>query len=194
MGGATGALSTESMGREKLLALGTFPEVSLAKARERRENALRLIADNADPGVVKQVEKNVGADTFRVIATEWLSKQCLATATLDKATWTFEQLLFPELGDRPIKAITAPDLLGVLRKIESRGAIETAHRAKQRASQVFRYAIATGRATHDPVGDLRGALTPKDVEHRAAITEANASGNCCVRFTAMLGSPRHIMR
>ena len=136
----------------------------------------------------------LGPTRFVSLLLSGLSKQSLATATLDKATWTFEQLLFPELGDRPITAITAPDLLGVLRKIESRGAIETAHRAKQRASQVFRYAIATGRATHDPVGDLRGALTPKDVEHRAAITEANASGNCCVRFTAMLGSPRHIMR
>jgi integrase len=108
---------------------------------------------------------------------------------LDKATWTFEQLLFPELGDRPIKAITAPDLLGVLRKIESRGAIETAHRAKQRASQVFRYAIATGRATHDPVGDLRGALTPKDVEHRAAITEAKRVGELPRAIHGYVGQP-----
>ena len=108
---------------------------------------------------------------------------------MDKATWTFEQLLFPELGDRPIKAITAPDLLGVLRKIESRGAIETAHRAKQRASQVFRYAIATGRATHDPVGDLRGALTPKRVEHRAAITEPKRVGELLRAIHSYVGQP-----
>ena len=146
------------------------------QARQRLEDARRLIADNADPGVAKQVEKTAGADTFRVLAMEWLSKQNLARATLDKATWIFEQLLFPELGDRPIRVISAPDLLTVLRKIKERGAVETAHRAKQRASQVFRYAIATGRAAHDPAGDLRGALTPKDVEHRAAITEPKRVG------------------
>jgi integrase len=150
--------------------------VSLAKARARRDDARRLIADNADPGVAKHAEKTSGADTFRVIAIEWLSKQNLARATLDKATWIFEQLLFPELGDRPIRVISAPDLLAVLRKIEGRGAVETAHRAKQRASQVFRYAIAIGRASHDRAADLRGALTAKDVEHRAAITEPKRVG------------------
>ena len=117
------------------MALGTFPEVTLAKARQRREDARRLISDNADPGVAKQAEKTAGADTFRVLAMEWLSKQNLARATLDKATWIFEQLLFPELGDRPIRVISAPDLLAVLRKIEERGAVETAHRAKQRPSK-----------------------------------------------------------
>ena len=111
---------------------GTFPEVSLAKARVRREDPRRLIADNACSGVAKQAEKNVGADTFRVIATEWLSKQHLARATLDDA-WVFEQLLLPELGDRFIRGIAAPELFGVLRKIEGRGAVETDHRAKQRA-------------------------------------------------------------
>ena len=126
---------------------------------------------------------------FGVLAMEWPSKQNLARSTLDKATWIFEQLLFPELGDRPVRVTSAPDLLAVLRKIEARGAIETAHRAKQRASQVFRYAIATGRATHDPAGDLRGALTPKDVEHRAAITEPKRVGELLRAIGGYVGHP-----
>lgn len=168
-GGRYWRLKCRIHGREKRLALGTFPEVSLAKARQRREDARRVIADNADPGVAKQAEKT--------------------RATLDKATWIFEQLLFPDLGDRPIRVITAPDLLAVLRKIEERGAVETAHRAKQRASQVFRYAIATGRASHDPAGDLRGALTPKDVEHRAAITEPKRVGELLRAIDGYVGRP-----
>ncbi len=124
-------------GREKLLALGTFPDVSLAKARTRREDARKLIADKTDPSVVKQTERTADAETFKAIALEWLAKQKLAAATVEKAKWTFEQLLFPELGDRPIRQITAPQLLAALRKLEARGKIETAHRTKQRASQIF---------------------------------------------------------
>ena len=149
----------------------------MAKARQRCEDARRLIAENADPGLAKQTEKTAGGLTL--LASLLLSgspKQNPARARSDKATWIFEQLLFPELGDRPVRVFTAPDLLAVLRKIEERGAVETAHRAKQRASQVFRYAIATGRAAHDPAGGLRWALTPKDVEHRAAIAEPKRVG------------------
>jgi hypothetical protein len=188
-GGRYWRLKYRIHGREKLLALGTFPEVPLAKARQRREDARRLIADNADPGIAKQAEKTARTDTFRVLAMEWLSKQNLARTTLDKDTWIFEQLLFPEVGDRPIRVISAPDLLAVLRKIERRGAVETAHRAKQRASQVFRYAIATGRASHDPAGDLRGALTPKDVEHRAAITDPKRVGELLRAIDGYVGQP-----
>jgi integrase len=188
-GGRYWRLKYRIHGREKLLALGTFPDITLAKARQRRDEARKLIADDADPAIAKQAEKTAGADTFRVLAMEWLSKQNLARATLDKATWIFEQLLFPELGDRPIRLISAPDLLAVLRKIEARGAVETAHRAKQRASQVFRYAIATGRAEHDPAGDLRGALTPKDVEHRAAITEPKRVGELLRAIDEYVGQP-----
>jgi integrase len=94
-----------------------------------------------------------------------LAKQKMAAATVEKAKWTFEQPLFPELGERPIRQITAPDLLAALRKLEARGKIDTAHRTHQRTSQIFRYAIATGRAEHDPAADRRGALTPLEVEY-----------------------------
>ena len=106
-----------------------------------------------------------------------------------KANWTFQQLLFPELGDRPIRHIKAPELLAALRKLEARGKIETAHRTKQRASQIFRYAIATGRADHDPAADLRGALTPLEVEHRAAITDPKRVGELLRAIDEYAGQP-----
>jgi integrase len=188
-GGRYWRLKYRMHGREKLLALGTFPDVSLAKARARRDDARKLIADKTDPSVVKQTEKTADAETFKAIALEWLAKQKLAAATVEKAKWTFEQLLFPELGDRPIRQITAPLLLAALRKLETRGKIETAHRTKQRASQIFRYAIATGRAEHDPAADLRGALTPLEVEHRAAITEPKRVGELLRAIEHYIGQP-----
>ena len=188
-GGRYWRLKYRMHGREKLLALGVFPDVSLAKARTRRDDARKLIADKTDPAVVKQTEKTANAETFEAIALEWLAKQNMAAATIKKTQWTFEQLLFPELGDRPIRQITAPELLAALRKLEARGKIETAHRTKQRASQIFRYAIATGRAEHDPAADLRGALTALEVEHRAAITEPKRVGELLRAMDEYVGQP-----
>ncbi len=134
-------------GKEKLLALGVYPDVSLKLARDRRDEARRLVANGVDPGAKRQAEKLSKTDTFEAIAREWLALQehQLSPTTFKKARWTFETLLFPRLGDRPIKMIKAPDLLTALRKIEARGTYETTHRAKQRCGQIFRYAIATGR-------------------------------------------------
>ena len=121
----------------------------------------------------RKAEKAAQGDNFEAIAREWLALQepKLAPATFAKAGWTLETFIFPGLGKRPISKITAPDLLGVLRKIEVRGTYETAHRAKQRCGQVFRYAIATGRAVHDITADLRGALAPLVTTNHAAITD-----------------------
>jgi integrase len=157
-------------GREKLLSLGVYPDVSLALARERREDARKLIADGVGPSARRQAEKLAGADTFKAVALEWLDKQQFTPKTPKKAQWTFNDLLFRQLGSKPVRSITAPDVLAVVRRIEARGKIETAHRTKQRAGQIFRYAIATGRAERDPTGDLRGALTPLKVKNRAALT------------------------
>ncbi|MBE1162525.1 tyrosine-type recombinase/integrase [Dyella acidiphila] len=162
-------------GKEKLLALGVFPEVSLAEARKRRDEARALLRDGTDPGQVKRQEKVANAEatanTFGAIAEEWLAKQQnMSPATLEKARWTFDSLVNPWIGNRPISEIDAPEMLKLLQRIEERGAHETAHRTKQRCGQIFRYAIATGRARHDPTADLRGALTPAKVKHRAAIT------------------------
>lgn len=167
-------------GREKLLALGVYPDVSLADARQRRDDARKLLANGTDPGAAKKAAKAVlaaeGAQTansFGTIAEEWLAKQAqgMAPATFKKARAMFDGMVFPWIGSRPIADIDAPEMLALLRRIEERGAHETAHRTKQRCGQVFRYAIATGRATRDPTADLRGALTPAKVEHRAAITD-----------------------
>lgn len=160
-------------GEEKLLALGVYPDVSLKLARDRREEARRLVANGIDPGAKRQAEKLSRTDTFEAIAREWLALQehQLSPATFKKAQWTFETLLFPRLGSQPIAMIKAPDLLAALRKIEARGTYETTHRAKQRCGQIFRYAIATGRAEHDISADLRGALAPVVTKNRAALTD-----------------------
>jgi integrase len=173
-------------GSEKLLSLGVYPDVSLKLARERRDEARRLLATGVDPCAKRQAEKLSRADTFEAIAREWLALQAkpdarnkrpaLAAATLDKAVWMFEKLMFPYLGARPISKITVPELLKVLRRIEVRGKHETCHRTKQRCGQVFRYAIATGRAERDITADLRGALAPIVSRNRAAITDPNRIG------------------
>lgn len=173
-------------GVERTLSFGAYPHVSLSLARERREEAKRLIAQGVDPGAKRKAEKAARADTFEAVAREWLERKAkpderngraaLAPVTLDKAKWIFETLLFPYLGQRPISKITPPELLQVLRRIETRGRRETCRRAKQRCGQVFRYAIATGRAERDIAADLRGALAPVVTRHHASITDPTAIG------------------
>jgi integrase len=163
-------------GKRKTLSMGTYPDTGLKAARAKRDDARQLLAAGIDPGVARKAHKRVGSghasDSFAAIAAEWLAMQesRMADTTHRKAQWTFEELVNPWLGDRPIAEISAPELLNVLRKIEGRGAHETAHRTKQRCGQIFRYAIATGRATRDPSADLRGALAPVVTKSRAAIT------------------------
>jgi integrase len=168
-------------GRRKTLSFGPLKDVTLAKARQRLADARAELADGRDPSVVRRAEhqrvKTAAANTFEVVAREWLAKQIkLAPATVTKITWLFEGYLFPQIGRRPIGDVEAPELLGALQHIERRGRHETAHRTKQIAGQVFRYAIATGRATRDPSWDLRGALTPVKTTHHAAVTEPAAVG------------------
>lgn len=169
-------------GKEKRLALGSYPAVTLSDAREGRDDAKVLLSKGIDPSADKKSKKLndqlASGNTFEVIAREWLEKQKkkLAPATFAKAQWTFETLVFPWLGESPVSAITALDLLAVLRRIEERGAHETAHRTKARCGQVFRYAVATGRAERDPSADLRGALEPVVSKNFAAITDAKKVG------------------
>jgi len=164
-------------GKEKRLSLGTYPDTGLADAREKRDVARKLLAAGIDPAEQRKAVKVAGAEraanSFAVIAAEWLAlqKARMATATHEKARWTFDELVNPWIGSRPISAIDAPEILKMLRRIEERGAHETAHRTKQRCGQVFRYAISTGRAKHDPTADLRGALAPVVSTSRAAITD-----------------------
>lgn len=170
-------------GKEKRLALGTYPDTGLKDARDKRDSARKLLADGTDPGEARKASKAAGeeraANSFAVIAAEWLALQepRMAAATLEKARWTFDDLVNPWIGKRPIAEIDAPEVLKLLRRIEQRGARETAHRTKQRCGQVFRYAISTGRAKHDPTADLRGALAPVVSTSRAAITDPAKVGD-----------------
>ena len=163
-------------GRRKTLSMGTYPETGLADARQKRDIARKQLQAAIDPGAHRKAEKVAGveraANSFAVIAEEWLAKQStkMATTTYEKARWTFDTLINPWIGNRPISDIDAPELLKVLQRIEDRGAHETAHRTKQRCAQVFRFAIATNRARGNPAADLKDALTPVTVKHRAAIT------------------------
>ena len=162
-------------GKEKLLALGAYPAISLADARERRASARKQLGNGIDPASVKKAQKQADTEeteTFEVVAREWHTKftPTWAVSHADTTISRMERDLFPWIGKRPISEIKAPELLGALRRVESRGALESARRVKIIAGQVFRYAVATGRAERDPSGDLRGALaTPKEKHHAAII-------------------------
>jgi len=162
-------------GKEKALALGVYPEVSLKEARAKRDEARKLIAEGTDPGVTRKQEKIArlvaSENSLESLAREWHQAQ-LARWSPGHATRVLESLeadIFPELGALPVAELTAPLLLDVLRKIERRGATETAGRVLQRVGSVMRYAIQTGRASFNPTNDLRGALTAGKVEHRPAL-------------------------
>jgi len=164
-------------GKEKRLSLGVYPDVSLKAARDRRDAARELLSDGIDPAANKKALSLARAEgdahSFEVVALEWHAKfsQGLAPSHTVRVARVFERDINPWIGARPIAEITAPELLSVIRRIEARGALETAHRVLGNCSQVFRYAVATGRCKSDPSRDLRGALPPFKGKHLAATTE-----------------------
>jgi integrase len=164
-------------GKQKTLALGSYPTVSLSNARDGRAGAKKLLANGIDPSVQRktdrQVERAMAGTSFRAVAEELVAKlerEGRAHVTVTKKRWLLD-FAYPAFGDRPVGGITAKELLCLLREIEERGTYETAKRLRSTCGMVFRYAIATGRAEHDPSADLRGALTTHRVTHRAAIVE-----------------------
>ncbi len=165
-------------GKRRTLSMGVYPEVGLKDARARRDEARKLLAAGIDPSAARKAQKTAEADSFEAVAREWFAKQAGAWAPShsEKIVRRLEKDVFPWLGGRPVGAITAPELLAVLRRIEARGAIDTARRAHQNCGQILRYAVATGRAERDPSGDLRGALPPVREEHFASLTEPKAVG------------------
>jgi len=164
-------------GKEKRLALGKYPEITLANARTRREAARELIANGVDPSEERKAKRAERVarleNNFEAVAREWFEKNSpnWAPTHADKIIKRLENDVFPWLGKRAIADITAPELLKVLRRIEERGAVDTAHRAHQNCGQVMRYAVATGRAIRDPSGDLRGSLLAPKHRHFASLTE-----------------------
>ena len=180
-------------GRERLLSFGQYPEVSLAEARRRRDEARAVIRDGGDPAADKRAnraaDKLATADSFKAVAAEWLDKQrpALATVTAAKAEWLLS--LVPSLDPLPMGDITPPIILAALRRIEGKGHHETARRVKQRIGQVFRYAVAHGRADRDPTADLRGALTPVKSKPHAAITDPAKMGDLLRALEGYAGQP-----
>ncbi|HQI02590.1 MAG TPA: integrase arm-type DNA-binding domain-containing protein, partial [Deltaproteobacteria bacterium] len=173
-------------GKEKLLALGIYPDISLQEARNKLREARNLLANGHDPSMEKKALKRIKAEqiaeaenSFEIVAREWHKKfsgqwsQNHASTTMDR----LERDVFPWLGKKPIGEIKPPDLLAVLRRVESRGALETAHRIRTICGQVLRYAVATGRAERDSATDLRGALPPVREKHHAAITDPEEVGD-----------------
>jgi integrase len=178
-------------GREKLISFGQYPEVSLKQARERRDDARKLIAAKVDPSAKRKAERAAQSDTFEAITREWLDvkAQAIDERTRAKRLARFETFVFPHIGKRPISTVTAPDLLSVLKRIEARGKNETAHRVRSESGAIFRYAIATGRAERDPAADLRGALAPVIVRNHPAITEPAKIGGLMRAIHGYSGQP-----
>lgn len=170
-------------GKRRTLALGVYPDVGLAKARQRREKAREKLADGIDPAAARREDKQALADaaanTFEVVARDWLAKTAAkrAPGTQARVLTLLEHDVFPFIGVRPISKIGPRDVLEqVVRKIEARGSIDTAHRAKQVCGQIFRYGVAVGLAERDVTSDLRGAIASIPESHFAAITEPKQAG------------------
>ena len=165
-------------GREKLLALGVYPEVSLGEARERRAQARKTLAAGTDPGEAKQAAKREAKlkceNSFEAVAREWFEQRKHEWAASSARTMKIrlDRYLVPKLGHRPIADITAPEILSMLRGIEGKGVLDTAKRVMQACGQIFMYAIATGRAERNPVPDLRGALKAPVTKHHAYLKAA----------------------
>ncbi len=176
-GGKWWRLKFRYEGKEKRLSLGVYPEISLKEARERRDEARRLLANDIDPSQHRRAKKAAkeerAANSFEVVAREWFAKHSpnWAANHADRIIRRLERDIFPWIGGKPIAEVTPPQLLEVVRRIEVRGALETAHRALGNCGQVLRYAVATGRAQRDPTHDLRGALPAVKSEHFASVTE-----------------------
>ncbi|MGH8530163.1 MAG: tyrosine-type recombinase/integrase, partial [Nevskiales bacterium] len=179
--------------KEKRLSLGVYPAVNLKTARGRRDAVRRQLAEGIDPGVSRKSEKYAKAEgvenSFEAIAREWHSKHApgWAASHSEKILRRLERDLFPWIGSRPIAEITPQELLKALRRIESRGVLETAHRAHQNAGQVFRFGIATGRAENDPAASLRGALPPWQPKHYPSITKPKEVGDLLRAIDAYSG-------
>jgi len=164
-------------GKEKTLSIGPYPDVSLKDARDARDEAKRVLLAGIDPGEQKRLAKLTrdaqAAITFKLIAADYrdkLAREGKAAATLGKFDWLLA-LVMPKLGARPIREITAPEILAVLKPVEARGNLETAKRLRGTVGAIFRYAIATARAENDPTSALKGALVAPKSKHRAAITD-----------------------
>ena len=181
-------------GKRKTISMGVYPEIGLKAARDKRDDARRLLADGIDPGENRKIQKAArherAENSFEVVAREWFAKFSpnWATSHSTKIIRRLEREIFPWLGARPIDEIKAVELLRTIKRIESRGILETAHRTLQNCGQVFRYAVAHGLCERDPSGDLRGALPPVKGRHFAAIVDPAGVARLLRSFDTFKGS------
>jgi len=176
---------------EKLISLGAYPDVTLKRAREKRDDARRLIADDIDPSAQRKAQRAALLDTFEGVAKEWLALQSksLAPETISILGARLNSALYPYLGNRPVASITAQELLIAIRRIEARGRHETAHRVRALAGRVLRYAVATGRAQHDVAADLKDALAPVESRNFASVTDPARVGELMRAIDGYSGYP-----
>ncbi|WP_233831765.1 tyrosine-type recombinase/integrase [Paraburkholderia sp. ZP32-5] len=181
-------------GKEKLLALGVYPDVSLAAARKKRDEAREKLAAGVDPGEAKKADKRAvriaAANSFEAVALAWMDERrpYVEQAQYDKTLARFQNDAFPWLGKRPISEIEAPEILDVLKRVDGRGARFTAHRLRGEISRVFRYGIKEGFCKSDPARDLVGAIPPAQTEHFASITEPAKVGEMLRAFDGFAGT------
>lgn len=181
------------LGKRKTLSMGTYPDTGLADARARRDEARKLLAAGVDPSDHRKATRATrierAGNSFEVVAREWLAKRDWVDGYKVKVTGWLENDVFPWLGSSAVADLTAPDFLQMARRVENRGAIESAHRILQNCGQIMRYAIATGRAERNPVADLKGALPPSPERHHAAITDPAAVGGLLRAIDTYAGTP-----
>ena len=193
-GGKWWRLKYRSGGKEKSLSLGIYPDTGLKDARERREEARKLIANGIDPSEARKATKREaqisGANTFAAVAGEWLEgrKTQIGLAQHERMLARMKKDVFPWLGKRPISEIDAPEILSVLRRVDKRGARYTSHRVRGEISQIFRFAIATGRAKTDPARDLIGAIPPAIEKHFPSIIEPSKVAEMLRAFDGFKGT------
>ncbi|NRA17479.1 MAG: integrase arm-type DNA-binding domain-containing protein [Oceanospirillaceae bacterium] len=193
-GGKLFRLKYRYQGKEKKLSIGSYPDISLKVARGIRDDARTKLADGIDPSLFKKILKETQRsnleNSFEVVALEWFSikQKDKATGTKERVNNIFNRYLFPMLGPLAINEIPTSTILATLKAIEKRGALETTRRARQLVSQIYRYAIATGRADRDPIPDLKGAFEPQRVEHHSAMTEPKDVGHLMVAIDNFRGT------
>lgn len=182
-------------GKEKTLSLGSYPDTTLKQAREGRDTARAQLAENTDPITQRRIEKTkhqqAALNTFQAVSASWLVQQDnqLAPSTIEVTRRRLEAWIHPHIGHLPVTDIEPPLVLEVLRKIERKGKHETAHRLRQRISQIYRFAIGEGLATRDPAGDLRGLLKAVPTHNRSAITKPTELGKLLRAIDGYSGQP-----
>jgi len=190
-GGRLWRLKYRINGGEKLISLGAYPDVGLKRAREKRDEARKLLADGIDPSAQRQERCTALLETFEGVAEEWLELQSksLAPETISILGSRLKSALYPYLGSKPVAAITAQEVLAALRRIEARGRHETAHRVRALAGRVLRYAVATGRAPHDVAADLKDALAPVKSKNFTSVTDPRRVGELMRAIHGYSGHP-----